>query len=146
MARESTISCGCVMCLSAMVRESAFCVVVRCPLKALKIFQRWDSGVKRLKVLVNSAQDSRFAFLMTFRHSAFAFLYSRRLSCDLFVKSIFQSVSIFNYVSTFVGPPWCCSRFVVECACLWDVLCCGVKHDLCELIDGDIWVHACFYV
>ena len=93
------MSCGCVMCLSAMVIVSALCVVVRWPLNALTIFQMWARGVKRLKVLMKSAQESLFAFLITFRHSAFALLYMRKLSCVLYFLYLFFTV--FLYLTTF---------------------------------------------
>lgn len=115
------MSCGCVMCLSAMVMESAFRVVVRWPLKALKIFQRWESGVKRLKVLMNSAQDSRFAFLMTFRHSAFAFLYRRRLSCVLCLWNLFFRV--FLYLTMFLHSSF---HHGAALGLLWKVRVCGM--------------------
>ena len=71
-AKELTTSCGWVMCLSAMVMDSALWVVVRWPLKALNSRQMSPSGVNRLNVLIKLDQDSFLAVLMVLRHSALA--------------------------------------------------------------------------
>ena len=64
----------------------------------------------------------------------------------MFFASVFKGVSIFNSVFAVVGPPWCGSGLVVKCMCLWDVLCCCFKDDVCELVYSGVWAYVVFDV
>ena len=66
------MSCGCVMCLSAMVIVSALCVVVRWSLNALTIFQMWAMEVKRLIKSVDEV-GPRISFCFFDNFLAFCF-------------------------------------------------------------------------
>ena len=72
----------------------------RCPLKTLKSLQISPSGVNLLKVLMNSDHDSFLTLLITFRHIAFAFLYSMKFCSVLCFLYLF--LRVFRYLMTFL--------------------------------------------
>ena len=64
----------------------------------------------------------------------------------MFFVSVFSGISIFNGVMAVIGPPWCGSGLVMKCMCLWDVLCCCVEDDVCELVYSGVWADVFFDV
>ena len=64
----------------------------------------------------------------------------------MFFVSVFESVSVLDSVFTVFVPPRCCSGLVVRSVCLWDVLCCCVKDDVCELVYSGVWADMIFNV
>ena len=65
--------------------------------------------------------------------------------CVFFV-SVFESVSVLDCVFACVGPPRCGSGLVVRGVCLWDVLCCCVKDNVCKLVYCGVWADMIFDV